>query len=139
MVTQVEEFLTRAAEEHEEYHFSEHSRKSSQMTELLCEHKNRGGVHFAHGLCKDCFDEVMMMSSLHALILIRLFPIKPAYYYLIISSLKSRGGFKEAQSLQHFNVLKERGWKKLLLKKRLDYFFLEDQIYEFFNLIFYLF
>jgi hypothetical protein len=28
------------------------------MSEIMCEHKVMGAVHFAHGLCRGCYDEV---------------------------------------------------------------------------------
>lgn len=32
--------------------------------EVLCEHKDDGEPHFAHGLCKKCFDEVFLILNL---------------------------------------------------------------------------
>lgn len=36
--------------------------KSSGTMELLCEHKDTGNPHFAHGLCKACYDDVIPCS-----------------------------------------------------------------------------
>lgn len=32
------------------------------ISEILCEHKNFGAVHYAHGLCRGCYDEVSSIS-----------------------------------------------------------------------------
>ncbi|CAA6668715.1 unnamed protein product [Spirodela intermedia] len=60
----IEEFLTKAdEEEHLANQLPSRTIKSSKNTELLCEHKDRGGIHFAHGLCKDCYDEFIEISG----------------------------------------------------------------------------
>ncbi|KAJ6817070.1 uncharacterized protein M6B38_413040 [Iris pallida] len=37
---------------------------SSQRLEMVCEHKNRGRAHFAHGLCGECYDVLVDFSGL---------------------------------------------------------------------------
>ncbi|XP_078428083.1 cyclin/Brf1-like TBP-binding protein isoform X2 [Wolffia australiana] len=60
----IEEFITKADEERDmEVQPPITAKKTSEMKELLCEHKDRGGVHFAHGLCKDCYDEFIEISG----------------------------------------------------------------------------
>lgn len=58
---QIEEFISKANEDLE----GEHSRQEktyvpekSGITEVLCEHKDSGVPHFAHGLCRKCYDDV---------------------------------------------------------------------------------
>ncbi|CAM6045963.1 unnamed protein product [Sphagnum compactum] len=33
------------------------------MSEIMCEHKVMGAVHFAHGLCRGCYDEFVKVSG----------------------------------------------------------------------------
>lgn len=33
------------------------------ISEILCEHKNFGAVHYAHGLCRGCYDEFVKVSG----------------------------------------------------------------------------
>ncbi|KAI3928224.1 hypothetical protein MKW98_023825 [Papaver atlanticum] len=37
--------------------------KSCEKVELLCEHKGTGNPHFAHGLCKACYDDFFILSG----------------------------------------------------------------------------
>lgn len=37
---------------------------SSQRLEMVCEHKNRGRAHFAHGLCGECYGVLVDFSGL---------------------------------------------------------------------------
>lgn len=37
--------------------------KKSEKGELLCEHRGSGEPHFAHGLCKDCYDKFVKLSG----------------------------------------------------------------------------
>ncbi|OVA11333.1 Transcription factor TFIIB [Macleaya cordata] len=37
--------------------------KSSGKIELLCEHKGTAKAHFAHGLCKACYDDFIILSG----------------------------------------------------------------------------
>ncbi|KAI3988121.1 hypothetical protein MKX01_011910, partial [Papaver californicum] len=37
--------------------------KSCKKVDLLCEHKGTGNPHFAHGLCKACYDDFFILSG----------------------------------------------------------------------------
>ncbi|XP_068634840.1 transcription factor IIIB 60 kDa subunit isoform X2 [Aristolochia californica] len=37
--------------------------KTSARMEVLCEHKDKGATHFAHGLCKVCYDDFIEISG----------------------------------------------------------------------------
>ncbi|EFJ29645.1 hypothetical protein SELMODRAFT_410325 [Selaginella moellendorffii] len=40
-----------------------HVNFKGHLTEILCEHKELGASHHAHGLCRSCFDEFMKVSG----------------------------------------------------------------------------
>ncbi|KAG1331298.1 transcription factor IIIB 60 kDa subunit [Cocos nucifera] len=54
----IEEFLTRADEFNEE----SHSSQLPKAGEVLCKHKDKAS-HFAHGLCKKCYDKFIKISG----------------------------------------------------------------------------
>ncbi|XP_008791772.1 transcription factor IIIB 90 kDa subunit isoform X2 [Phoenix dactylifera] len=54
----IEEFLTRADELSEE----SHSSQLPKAGEVMCKHKDKAS-HFAHGLCKKCYDKFIKISG----------------------------------------------------------------------------
>uniref|UniRef100_A0A1D1ZC65 Transcription factor IIIB subunit n=2 Tax=Anthurium amnicola TaxID=1678845 RepID=A0A1D1ZC65_9ARAE len=59
----IEEILTKADEVEADCQANGLPSKSSSTTDILCEHKDHGGVHFAHGLCKECYDKFVEISG----------------------------------------------------------------------------
>ncbi|KAK9114029.1 hypothetical protein Syun_020826 [Stephania yunnanensis] len=66
----IEEFNSRAEELEREAHLRKPapndiigSKASKTMDELLCEHKDTGVSHFAHGLCRSCYDDFITLSG----------------------------------------------------------------------------
>ncbi|XP_077232999.1 cyclin/Brf1-like TBP-binding protein isoform X2 [Tasmannia lanceolata] len=61
----IEEFITKANELEGEPHSRQQpvGSKTSGMTEVLCEHKDRREPHFALGLCKKCYDDFIELSG----------------------------------------------------------------------------
>ncbi|KAK3150194.1 hypothetical protein QOZ80_3AG0230040 [Eleusine coracana subsp. coracana] len=55
----IEEFLAKADESSQE----PVSKLSTKSGEILCKHKNKGGEHFAHGLCEKCYNKFTELSG----------------------------------------------------------------------------
>lgn len=61
IVKQVEELNKNASELKECGPLKDRSQSSG---EVLCEHKDSGAPHFAHGLCRNCYEDVTPLSFL---------------------------------------------------------------------------
>lgn len=61
----IEEFIAKANELEGEQTRPQptYGSKISGITEVLCEHKDRGVPHFAHGLCRKCYDDFIELSG----------------------------------------------------------------------------
>ncbi|XP_058087602.1 transcription factor IIIB 60 kDa subunit isoform X2 [Magnolia sinica] len=62
----IEEFITKSSELEGELQSKQQpscGSKISGITEVLCEHKDRGEPHFAHGLCRKCYDDFVELSG----------------------------------------------------------------------------
>eukprot|EP00252_Welwitschia_mirabilis_P026349 TRINITY_DN8639_c0_g1_i1.p1 TRINITY_DN8639_c0_g1~~TRINITY_DN8639_c0_g1_i1.p1 ORF type:complete len:666 (+),score=178.80 TRINITY_DN8639_c0_g1_i1:307-2304(+) len=62
----IEEFESRAKEleaEMQSFRPLNKIQDNSVIPELLCEHKDLGVAHFAHGLCRACYEEIVKISG----------------------------------------------------------------------------
>lgn len=59
-LSQIEEFVSKANEPDGEQLRQErtYESKTSGVRDVLCEHKDSGVPHFAHGLCRECYNDV---------------------------------------------------------------------------------
>ncbi|KAG9452046.1 hypothetical protein H6P81_004950 [Aristolochia fimbriata] len=62
----IDEFISKANELEKENQSNQSTSvgsKTSATMEVLCEHKDKGATHFAHGLCKVCYDDFIEISG----------------------------------------------------------------------------
>lgn len=61
----IEEFVSKANEPDGEQLRQErtYESKTSGVRDVLCEHKDSGVPHFAHGLCRECYNDFMELSG----------------------------------------------------------------------------